>query len=419
VMPGGKAARKGVTRYASQADWTYIQADVSDAYDASKIEPHRGAVRSYLWLPTGPGLKHPALLLHDEIHKTAAKAGLTTRVLFHTADEPAPLGGEHERTCHWKAAENHFVISNEGGVVELETLWPQNATVHKVGGFDGADDCRFLAWDIAGKETNYPPWTTKDPHFTPGDLVNYRDIGSWRLEVMSAEPAKDEQFLHFMAVRDESDSVPRATAVTVTGGVGAALGPVAYVFATSADHVSVDLSTLSSSWVFGLSPGGKYELTYHAAQAHVTLNPNGMATASDQGVLLVPSNPCLNGAAELLVTPTEVALTPGQIQNFTVSARDCAGAPVEVVPTWSADPSAGSIDQSGAFTAGTQTGAFSQAIRATVGSIEATASVTVVAQPALEKVRGGCHCQTFPLGVPGGALLWWLVTRRREKHAKA
>lgn len=419
VMPGGRSARKGITRYETRPELTYIQADVSDAYDASKVDPQGGAVRSYVWLPQLPGFKHPALFLHDEIHKTTAKAGLTTRVLFHTAEEPAPLGGEHLMTCRWKAASNHFVISNGGGVAELETLWPVDAVVQKVGGFDGTDDCRFLAWDITGKETNYPPLTTKDPKYTTTQIPNFADIGSWRLEVSPPTPTKDEQFLHFMAVRDEGDTVPRALSLPVTGGVGAALGSTLFVFADNQDSISVATPLIDALWVFGLAPDGHYTVTYDGPTISVAGSTAGTAVASDQGVLLVPRNPCLNVAAELTVTPSEVSLLPGETQTFTASARDCEGNSVDVTPTWTAVAAAGSIDEHGVFTAGENAGTYPQGVQAMAASLTSAANITITANDSTpqEPTRRGCGCSESPFEISSITLVAsWLWTRRRRKN---
>ena len=79
----------------------------------------------------------------------------------------------------------------------------------------------------------------------------------------------------------------------------------------------------------------------------------------------------------LVVTPGAQTLAINGTQQFTAIGKDFAGVAVPVTPTWSVVAGGGSISPTGMFTAGTTTGTFVSTVKATSGSLSATASVTV------------------------------------------
>jgi hypothetical protein len=86
--------------------------------------------------------------------------------------------------------------------------------------------------------------------------------------------------------------------------------------------------------------------------------------------------------ASIEVAPTSVTLAINGTQQFTATGRDSAGNTVPVTVTWSVVNGGGSINSSGLFTAGTAAGTFAQTVRASSGTLSATASVTVNPGPA-------------------------------------
>ena len=97
----------------------------------------------------------------------------------------------------------------------------------------------------------------------------------------------------------------------------------------------------------------------------------------------------LKGFATVIVTPgpmTTMTITPnpstlgvGAMQQFTVVGKDAAGNVIAFTPIWSVVAGGGTIDNVGLFTAGSTLGTFANTVKATSGTISATATVDVVA----------------------------------------
>ncbi|WP_224244180.1 beta strand repeat-containing protein [Hyalangium gracile] len=100
--------------------------------------------------------------------------------------------------------------------------------------------------------------------------------------------------------------------------------------------------------------------------------------ASSGGVSGLASVTVQPGAlASLELTPGSATLAIKGTQQFTATGRDSAGNVVPAAVTWSVANGGGSIDATGLFTASTVAGTFAQTVKATSGSLSATASVTV------------------------------------------
>lgn len=82
--------------------------------------------------------------------------------------------------------------------------------------------------------------------------------------------------------------------------------------------------------------------------------------------------------ATITVTPNPSSVTVNGTQQFTAVGRDVNGAVMTITPVWSIVNGGGSIGaNSGAFTAGTLVGTFSNTVRASVGSVFGAATVNV------------------------------------------
>lgn len=82
--------------------------------------------------------------------------------------------------------------------------------------------------------------------------------------------------------------------------------------------------------------------------------------------------------ATLLITPSPATLGVLATQQFTATGRDAAGNTVVVTPVWTVTNGGGAIGSTtGVFTAGAVPGVYSNTVRATVGAVSATATVTV------------------------------------------
>jgi len=85
--------------------------------------------------------------------------------------------------------------------------------------------------------------------------------------------------------------------------------------------------------------------------------------------------------ATLTVLPNPATLAVGGIQQFVAVGRDAGGNTVVVAPVWTVTAGGGTIDGAGRFTAGNTPGTFTNTVRASTGTLSATATVVVTAGP--------------------------------------
>jgi hypothetical protein len=143
---------------------------------------------------------------------------------------------------------------------------------------------------------------------------------------------------------------------------------------------------------------------YDAAGNVVGINPTwsvaaGGGTINTSGVFLAGTTPgsfantvvatvgSLSGAATAIVTGGPVAtitLTPPTVtlatntnQQYTAVGKDYAGNVVAISPNWSVAAGGGTIGGTGLFTSGMAPGTYTGTVKASVGGVSATASVTV------------------------------------------
>ena len=83
--------------------------------------------------------------------------------------------------------------------------------------------------------------------------------------------------------------------------------------------------------------------------------------------------------ATITVSPTTSTLVVGTTQQFTAVVKDLAGNVLPTVPVWSVAGGGGTINSAGLFTAGASAGTFTNTVRATIGIVAGSASVTVTA----------------------------------------
>ena len=83
----------------------------------------------------------------------------------------------------------------------------------------------------------------------------------------------------------------------------------------------------------------------------------------------------------LSVSPDPQSMAVNGTQQFTATGKDFSGAIVVSNPTWSVVAGGGTISPSGFFTAGTTTGTFASTVKASSGSLSATATIIVTVGP--------------------------------------
>jgi hypothetical protein len=112
--------------------------------------------------------------------------------------------------------------------------------------------------------------------------------------------------------------------------------------------------------------------------------------------------------ASIVVSPNPATLAPGATQQFTAQGRDASGNVVPISPAWSVVNGGGSINgASGLFTAGPNTGTFSNTVRATIGGTSGSATVivqTAAAPPFLELGPNGIIAGTAVSCISNGVI---------------
>jgi hypothetical protein len=136
-----------------------------------------------------------------------------------------------------------------------------------------------------------------------------------------------------------------------------------------------------------------FEPTWSVVAGGGAIAPTGVFTAGGTSGTFTntvqASNNTLKGFATVIVTPGPLAtmtITPnpstlgvGATQQFTVVGKDAGGNVVAFTPIWSVVAGGGTINNVGLFTAGNTLGAFANTVKATSGTLSATATVNVVA----------------------------------------
>jgi hypothetical protein len=212
-----------------------------------------------------------------------------------------------------------------------------------------------------------------------------------------------------MKARTRPGRTPRASIVRAMGAV-----VFAGLFAVACDDVTgpEQLETLTLTPATStVEPTSTVQLTAVGTRAGTPVTrlvgetyevTSGGGTVSADGLFTAPTTPgtstimvtCANltatatvtvvagPLATITVTPNPVTLPIGGTQQFTAVGRDAFNNVVQISPVWTATNPPGTINAgTGLFTAGMTLGTFENSVRATVGSIFGTATVTVVAGP--------------------------------------
>ncbi|WP_255754327.1 heparinase II/III family protein [Massilia sp. erpn] len=328
ILPGARNSLDGVTSFEHGADYTYMLGNASKAYNAEKMDQNHGFLRHIVYLQPDQGESKPTVIVFDAVRTK----GLKATSLLHFAQKPeadatVSEGVEAAGRRQLQFAENsqrNLTIRNGGGLVTVQTLLPQNAVFHSVGGTSGScrqkegdtpvepgSDCRFLvrALDESGRYQ----WTNF--RFGPfgSDKADPQDYGAWRLETMPLEYAPVQHFLVVLNVGDNAAgasgpaAVAPATRLPAQGAEAVQIGRRLVIFnreptpATSYGWTAAcNLSTL----VTGLKPGSRYALSMAKngdQYVHTLLETaSGGHVSSDNGVLkLGPSaqSACGNGGS--------------------------------------------------------------------------------------------------------------------------
>ena len=194
-----------------------------------------------------------------------------------------------------------------------------------------------------------------------------------------------------------------ANGITATTGVTIAAGSVASLvvspanatigigqhqtFTVTASDSSGNSINVTPTWSV-INGGGTIDASTGIFTAgNVSGTFNGTVQASAGGITATATVSVLPGAtASIFVNPTTATLAPNGTTTFSAQTVDAHGNATTDTVTWTADPSAGTVTSGGVFHAGSNAGSYPNAVTASVGSLSASASVTI-SQTALSQLN--------------------------------
>ncbi|HEX8358901.1 MAG TPA: hypothetical protein VF613_02205, partial [Longimicrobium sp.] len=188
------------------------------------------------------------------------------------------------------------------------------------------------------------------------------------------------------AVRATSGSISGAATVNVTAGPLATLtiapNPATLAigaqqqFTAEGRDAGGNLVAVMPVWS-ATNPPGTINASTGLFTAGNTVGTFGNSVTATAGAISATATVIVTpgGLATLVITPNPETLAAGTQQQFTAVGRDAGGNVIPVTPVWSTTNPPGTIDAAtGLFTAGNTVGSFPNSVRATSGSISATAT---------------------------------------------
>ena len=175
---GGQNQKNGgrITAFETNADYTYISSDLTDAYHPDKCAL---AERRMVFIPP----RH--FIIFDKVISKSADQKKTW--LLHTAREPS-------------ISDVSFSAEHMDGKIRVQTLLPLNPQVVKIGG--------------PGKQfwNDGQNWSLPEGYQIPND---HELAGQWRVEVSPSVEKTQDYFLHLIEVRDKNSSAPATQAALI------------------------------------------------------------------------------------------------------------------------------------------------------------------------------------------------------------
>jgi hypothetical protein len=169
-----------------------------------------------------------------------------------------------------------------------------------------------------------------------------------------------------------------ATVTVAPNPASLAIGATQQFTATGRDGAGNVISPLTFTWAVGSAAAGTISSAglFTAGTAAGTYSNTVAATAGtitgNATVTVIAGAP-----ATITVTPDPVTLAAGGTQQFTAVVRDASSNILPITPNWSVAAGGGTISSTGLFTAGALAGTFTNTARASVGSVNGSATVTV------------------------------------------
>jgi heparin/heparan-sulfate lyase len=195
-------------------------------------------LRHFLWIKSLSGWSHPVIAVFDEVQAT--KSSFKKTCLLHTRNQPTVSG-------------TLVYAKNGTGMVYQRTVYPVNPSIAVVGG-SGKE-----YW-VDGK--NYPP---------SRGAKSGEEPGAWRVEVSPSVARTQDEFLHILYPTSSSSGQPPSVRSIDAGSMkGFETGGVVVLFAVNASSVtsaSYSLSAARENLLFGVKPGGSYDVLVGGSRA--------------------------------------------------------------------------------------------------------------------------------------------------------
>jgi hypothetical protein len=185
-----------------------------------------------------------------------------------------------------------------------------------------------------------------------------------------------------------SGTVTGTATVTVTGTVGAlatiTVGPAPIIMPQNGTQLFTavgrdgagNVVPITPAWTVvngggTISTGGRFTA---GAAPGVFTGTVSVTAGAIQGVVTVSVT---GPIAAVSVTPGQASIAAGTARQFTAVATDALGTPVAGTAAWTLVSGGGTLDATGLFTAGIAGGTFTSTVRASIGGVTGSASVTV------------------------------------------
>jgi hypothetical protein len=195
MLPGGAHHLDGILRFENHDDYTYTVGDATKAYDSGKVSDFK---RTIIYLRDF-SYNHPLILVHDRVVSTDPRFRKT--YLLHSINEPQIEGAVARLSIS--------ALPNPMATLFQETILPRNPRINVIGGRKNGQDF-YVGDDGRGAPHNYSEGVLYDDS-RDAVIRGLREAGEWRVEVSPSVPAKDDTFLHALAVTDQASNNERAT----------------------------------------------------------------------------------------------------------------------------------------------------------------------------------------------------------------
>ncbi|MDR0924890.1 MAG: heparinase II/III family protein [Hungatella sp.] len=201
-----------------EPEYSYISGDLAPGY-SNKVSEVR---RSMLFMPTGIEEKPAIFVVMDKV--TARKPSFKKTFLMHSLQEPKVDGNVIE-------IKRDTIGYN--GKLTMQTLYPQNARITKVGG-PGRQ-----YWVV---DRNYPPKGGK--YYQNYDSYYSSEHGWGRVEISPSRESATDYFLNVMYVSDANNQSPvdKAVLIETEDILGARIFDKVTLFAKNKERLTKDIS---------------------------------------------------------------------------------------------------------------------------------------------------------------------------------